>query len=137
MVKRVWCKTDCINTEMWGWLMGNWCKYRKYKCWLYCCKMSLSRKIGVFQRRKLIARWPGWWWLGRIQKIRMVEYTPHHPQYVHTFLWWKIIWRFNIGFKYDFILQAKVCMTAKRKTTYSPVIWWHITLARLYMRKYE
>lgn len=33
--------------------------------------------------------------------------------------------------------QAKVCMTAKRKTTYCPVIWTHITLARCYVRKYK
>lgn len=33
--------------------------------------------------------------------------------------------------------QAKVCMTAKRQTTYSSAIWWHIALARYYMRKYK
>lgn len=33
--------------------------------------------------------------------------------------------------------KAKVCMTAKRKTTYCPVIWTHITLARCYVRKYK
>lgn len=33
--------------------------------------------------------------------------------------------------------KAKVCMTAKRQTTYSSVIWWHIALARYYMRKYK
>lgn len=33
--------------------------------------------------------------------------------------------------------QAKVCMTAKKKTTYCPVIWTHITLARCYVRKYK
>lgn len=34
-------------------------------------------------------------------------------------------------------VKAKVCMTAKRKTTYCPAIWTHIMLARLYVRKYE
>ena len=40
---------------------------------------------------------------------------------------------------FDLLIEnkAKVCMTAKRKTTYCPVIWTHITLARCYMRKYK
>lgn len=33
--------------------------------------------------------------------------------------------------------EAKVCMTMKRKTTYPSVIWWHIRLARHYMRNYK
>lgn len=32
---------------------------------------------------------------------------------------------------------AKVCMTMKRKTTYCPVIWTYMTLAKCYVRKYK
>lgn len=66
--------------------MGNWCKYRKYKCWLYLGVNVLNRKIGVELRSESIARRAGWWWMGRVQKIRMFKCTPHRPK-INTYFW--------------------------------------------------
>ena len=92
---------------MWVRLMDNWCKYRKYKCWLYLKIDVLNRKIGVRLRSETIASRAGWWWMGRVQKIRMFKCTPHRPK-TNTYFWINLlankitkIWRKTSKSVYD------------------------------------
>lgn len=130
----------CINMETWVWLLSYWCDFRKKKCWYWLLQRFLMRKQGTEQWSKSIARRTEWWWLGCTQKVQMVKCTPHRSYYAkklqHTFEKENIMHIYIKG-KLIFKDKAKVCATAKRKTTYSPVIWWHIALARCYMRKYK
>lgn len=73
--------------------------------------------------------------MGCIQKVQMWKCTPRHLFFfTHKcmYLIKKAINAQNI-MKVILTSTAKVCMTAKRKTTYCHEIWTHITLARCYV----
>lgn len=139
MVRLVSWNRRCNNTEMWGWLLGSWCKPRKGKCWLYCIRFILNRKIGKYIWSKSIARRAGLRWMGFIQKIEMFKHAPRSPQ-THTLhipfkndgrLFWE-----NKSAVYTNI-EAKVCVTLRKKLTYPSAIWWRINSAREYVREVQ
>lgn len=116
---------------MWVRLMDNWCKYRKYKCWLYLRVDVLNRKIGVKLRSESIARRAGWWWMGRVQKIRMFKCTPHHPK-INTYFW-----IFILNEVYDENIDRKIFMEIKSKSINKRKCVWLYGEKQLIVMKYE